>query len=103
MAIKQTGQGGQQMGLPTLDWQTCQCGCGLQFLPLKKGRQRKYYNDTHKTRVYRHKRKEREYYDAECEEIWRGVSDEGIAMLIRENPDSYYAWSGQWELYRRGR
>jgi len=104
MARAKAGQGGMvQTGLPDLDWKTCQCGCGLQFLPLKKGRQRKYFNDSHKTRVYRAKLKSRHEYDAETEETWRGWTDESIETFIMSCPDSYMAWSGQWELYRRGR
>jgi len=103
MAKSKAGQGGTQMGLPTLDWKTCQCGCGLQFLPLKKGRQRRYFNDSHKTRVYRRNKKERHEYDREAEEFWRGWSDAAITQWIEGAPESEEAWLGQWELYRRGR
>lgn len=101
MARKQTGQGGQQMGLPTLDWKTCQCGCGKQFLPLKKGRQRKYFDDSHKKRAYRDRIYQRMLISEEAEEYWHGWTDEAITDWIIEAPDSEEAWLGQWELYRR--
>lgn len=103
MAKRQSGQGGIQTVLPGIDWKQCQCGCGQYFIPLKKGRQRKYFNDSHKTRVYRRNKKQRHEYDVETEETWRGWTDESIVAYISACPEAELAWSGQWELYRRGR
>lgn len=102
MVKRQAGQGGTQAALPFGDWKVCQCGCGLMFMPLKKGRQRQYYNDTHKTRAYRERKWERAQNDAASFQMWEGCSDD----LVREyaecaEPNS--SWWASYELDRRAR
>lgn len=101
MAKRKAGQGGIQTGLPGMDWWTCKCGCGQSFLQNEKGRKREYMNDSHKKRAYRERVTEEARYNVEAEAAWLGWSDDEIRNYISVAPDSYVAWSGQWELYRR--
>lgn len=103
MARKRAGEGGNQMGLPTLEWYMCMCGCGSSFLQGEKGRKREYLNDSHKKRAYRDRTKEREAYDAEAKEAYYDWTSEAIEVFINSMPGTYAAWLGQWELYRRSR
>ena len=91
------------MGLPTLDWKTCDCGCGKQYLNSNKGRHRRYFNDTCKKRAYRRRIAEQAFWDAEAEETWKDCDDDTIEWYIAQSPDSQAAWLGQWELYRRAK
>lgn len=100
MARKQAGQGGIQMGLPTLDWKMCKCGCGSQFLLSGKGRAREYFNDSHKKRAYRDRMAERANTDAQSFQIWQGVSDDMLAEACFSDPEQYET---QWAWYERDR
>ena len=100
---QQAGQGGTQTGLPGLDWKRCRCGCGTQFLTKGKGRHRQYFDDTHKTRAYRLRKKEQEVHDMESEQMWRGYLDSLIEEYAECDPDASVTWWAQYELMRRNR
>jgi hypothetical protein len=103
MARAKAGQGGIQTVLPGLDWKTCQCGCGLQFLPLKKGRQRRYFNDTHKTRAYRNRKWERAQNDAISFQMWEGCTDSLVEEYACSDANENAQQWAQYELQRRAR
>jgi hypothetical protein len=103
MATRKPGQGGTQMGLPGVNWTICMCGCGTSFVENGKGRKREYLNDTHKKRAYRERTTQQKRYDDDAQEAWKGWTDDSIVAYISAAPESYTAWLGQWELYRRSR
>jgi len=103
MARKQTGQGGAQMGLPTLDWKVCQCGCNLQFLSQGKGRARRYFNDSHKKRAYRNRLWERAQNDATSFAMWEGCTDSLVEEYACCDANENAQQWAQYELMRRAR
>lgn len=46
--------------LPGMEQALCACGCNTYFMRVSRGRKRLYLNDTHKKRVMRRKRTERQ-------------------------------------------
>lgn len=49
-----------QTTLPGMEQALCACGCNTYFMRVSRGRKRLYLNDTHKKRVMRRKRTERQ-------------------------------------------
>lgn len=103
MAKQQAGQGGSQMGLPTLDWSVCQCGCGYQFLNKPKGRKRRYYNDSHKKRAYRYRMLTTYQNDVISYEMWKGDTDRHVEAWARYEAETDKVLWARYELERRAR